>query len=332
MSANKIPSVTVVIVTWNSIKDIADCLKAVEKQTFLPKAVIVVDNNSSDGTPDLIERNFPEVKLIRNLKNEGFAKGNNIALSQCDTDWILLLNPDAFPSDNYIERLIEFTDGKEKIGSLTGKLLRIRNDDSDFDIIDSTGIEIFTSRRVRDRDAGMIDDGSRNKPERVFGACAAAGLYRMDMMRDISPDGQYFAECFFSYYEDADLAWRAWRRDWEAWFIPEAICRHRRGGSPVGSPFSRYLTHRNRLWLIARNEPLLRILRHLPALMLHELLMLLRIIRYPALIKAVMEALIGLPRAIKYRKSLPDTDPTPPPFVPGVGFGIPDVKEASRIQ
>jgi GT2 family glycosyltransferase len=330
MCADTTPSVTVVIVTWNSIRDIATCLKALTRQTLQAKTVIVVDNASSDGTPELIASDFPEVKLIRNQKNEGFARGNNIAISECETDWVLLLNPDAFPEDDYIETLIEFAVDKPRIGMLTGKLLRTRNDKYDFDIIDSTGIEIFTSRRVIDRGAGMIDDGSWDAPERVFGACAAAALYRIDMIRDVTPDDQVFAEQFFSYYEDADLAWRAWRRGWEAWYVPEAVCRHKRGGSPVGSPFSRYLTHRNRLWLVARNEPHYRILQHLPTFLAHELLMLLRIIRYPVLIKAVFEALIKLPEAIRYYKTLPDTDSTPPPFVPGTGFNLKNVRKAVK--
>ncbi|NQU05505.1 MAG: glycosyltransferase family 2 protein [Calditrichaeota bacterium] len=320
MNANTTPSVTAVIVTWNSIKDIASCLKALERQTHQADAVIVVDNNSSDGTPELIARDFNEVKLILRSKNEGFAKGNNIAISECDSDWVLLLNPDAFPEDNYIETLIEFAADKVRIGMLTGKLLRMDKNADGRNIIDSTGIEIFASRRVRDRGAGMIDDGSWDAPERVFGACAAAGLYRTKMIRDITPDDEIFAEQFFSYYEDADLAWRAWRRGWQAWYVPNAECRHRRGGSPVGSPFSRYLTHRNRLWLIARNEPFHRLLRHLPAVILHEILMLLRIIRYPILLKAVGEALLGLPIAIRYRKSLTDSNSEPPPFTPGTGF------------
>ncbi len=324
------PSVTVVIVTWNEYNNIPICLDSLSQQTYPIETIVVVDNNSSDGTPDLIAEKYPDVRLIRREINGGFPSGNNIGINATVSDWVLTLNADTRPENNYIELLIKFASERPRLGSLTGKLYREKRSEKGELVIDSTGIEIFRSRRVKDRTTGLVDNGLWNNEERVFGVCAAAALYKREMLNDISPDGEAMPSCFFMNLEDADLAWRAWRRDWEAWYVPQAVCWHQRGGSPLGSPILRRCNHRNRLWLIARNEPLGRILKNLPSLIIHESLMFLRMLRYPYLFKSLFQALAGLPAAIRYRKSLPDTTDKPPPFVSGSGFSLTDVGNAIK--
>lgn len=320
-------SVSAVVVTWNSKRDIEFCLKSLQAQTVELKKIIVIDNASQDGTPDLIRQNFPTVELEVGEKNEGFARGNNIGFAKSDTDWILTLNPDACISADFVSHLINVAESNPRIGMLGGKLLRVNKLDADLNgthiskIIDSTGIEIFKSRRVRDRGMGEVDNGQYDRDERVFGICAGAALYKREMLRDVAISGEIFPERFFAYYEDADLAWRAWRRGWEAWFIPKAVGWHRRGGSATGSKFSRELTHRNRLWMIARNEPLSRTLSNFPTIILHEALMFLRMLRYPYLFKACLEALGGWAGSVQERMKLPDTSSERPPFESGIGFG-----------
>ncbi len=331
MNSQQKTSIAAVVITYNSAVDITTCLNSLLSQTLSVDSVIVLDNASSDRTVDIVAEKYPEVKLIRRTVNEGFARGNNLAIAEIESDWLLTLNPDTELSENYLEKLVEFSMSNPRVGALMGKLIREIRSTSGKSIIDSTGIEIYYSRRVKDRSAGFEDDGSLRNPEKVFGVCAAAALYRREMLDDISPDGEIFAESFFSYYEDADIAWRAWRRGWEALFIPEAVCLHKRGGSPVTSRFSRELTHRNRLWLIARNEPLFSICKHPLSLFLHEILMILRMVRYPYLILTTAKALADLPHAIKYRKSLPSTNDVPPPFKPGIGFGRDDLGKAIKF-
>ncbi|NQT33772.1 glycosyltransferase family 2 protein [bacterium] len=330
MNSQQKPSVAAVVISYNSAADITTCLNSLLSQSFPVDSVIVLDNASCDHTADIVAEKCPGVKLIRRTDNEGFARGNNLAIAETRSDWILTLNPDTELTENYLEKLVEFAMSHPRVGALMGKLIRETGSTSGKSFIDSTGIEIYYSRRVKDRSAGFEDDGSWQNPEKVFGVCAAAALYCREMLNDISPDGEIFAESFFSYYEDADIAWRAWRRGWEAWFIPEAECLHKRGGSSVGSRFSRVRTHRNRLWLIARNEPLLSICKHPLSLLLHEILIILRMVRYPYLFLWTVKALAGLPRAIKYRKSLPSTNDVPPPFKPGTGFGRDDLKKALK--
>jgi GT2 family glycosyltransferase len=103
------PLATVVVVSYNGVDLVAPCLEALAAQD-LPKGrmqVWVVDNASSDGTRELIERDFPWVRLIANPRNDGFAGGNNVALRQVDTPYVALLNQDARPARDWLSRLIE---------------------------------------------------------------------------------------------------------------------------------------------------------------------------------------------------------------------------------
>ncbi len=311
--------VSAVVVTWNSSKDIARCLDSLFSQTHDICKVVVVDNASSDGTPDLVASRFPQVLLERRNENEGFARGNNLGIAKLSADWVLTLNPDARLAPDWVDKLLHYSDERPRIGALGGKLYK----DGGYlqeKTIDSVGIEIFRRRRVLFWGMGESDREEWNNPQRVFGVCAAAALYRMDMLNDVKIRGEIFPERFFNYYEDADLAWRAWRRGWESWVVPEAIGWHMRGGSPVGARFSRYMTHRNRLWMIARNETFLDTMTGVPQVLIHEFLMFLRMIRYPYLFKAALESLSGLGSAISDRKRLTTTHHTPPPFKKGIGF------------
>ncbi len=328
MNRSNNPTVAVVVVTWNSSRDIAACLDSLLAQSYPIDSIVVVDNASTDGTPDLVAQRYPSVILDRRHANEGFARGNNLGIAATASDWILTLNPDARLEPDYVKLLLEYAADRSRIGMLAGKLLREVAAEGQGEIIDTTGIEIFLSRRVRDRGAGEPARGRWGVPERIFGACACAALYNRELLDDVAVNGEIFPESFFSYYEDADLAWRAWRRGWEAWFVPGALGWHRRGGSPVGNRFSRYMTHRNRLWLIARNEPLRRTLTAAPELLIHEALMALRVVRYPYLLKAVREALQGLPAARRARLRLTETNRAPPPFQPGTGFGRRSIQQA----
>jgi len=321
-------TVSAIVVTWNSQNDIIACLNSLQRQTYPLKEITLVDNCSHDGTIKIIQECFPDVFIEARIWNEGFAQANNIGIGQTDSEWVLTLNPDVKLAANWVETLLGFAEGKDKIGALGGLLWRW--DDKESGIIDSTGIEIFTSRRVRDRHFGAPREAAPGQPEQVFGICAAAALYRREMLEDIAIQKQYFPKRFFCYYEDADLAWRAWRRGWEAWTVPAAQGWHRRGASPNAGHFSRYLTQRNRAWLIIRNDNIDSLLRDAPYIFMHELIMALRILRYPTLAKAVLEAVAGIGEAFKERRELIAINLKAPPFRKGIGFSRKDWQDVRK--
>lgn len=97
---------TLIVVNWNSGPLLDRCLAAVARQTLAPREIVVVDNDSQDGSADGLERRFPSVRVLRPGRNLGFAAANNLAAAEVrESDWLALLNPDAFPEPRWLERL-----------------------------------------------------------------------------------------------------------------------------------------------------------------------------------------------------------------------------------
>src|SRR5947209_5856907 len=214
MSSNDFVSVT--IVTYNSGRFIKRCLESVLAQKYSDKEIIVIDNASSDGTVDILEQFEDRCKIVYNDENIGFAAAQNQAIESSRGDWVFTLNPDMLLLPNFIQHLVEAGQMNPRIGTVCGKLLAIlaNFDLPDKPLVDSTGIYFTPMLRHLDRGSQEIDNGHYLKHEYVFGATAAAALYRREMIDNISLDGEFFDSDFFVYREDADVAWRAQLMGW----------------------------------------------------------------------------------------------------------------------
>jgi GT2 family glycosyltransferase len=230
--------VSVTIVTHNSGQFLDRCLNAVFQQEYQPVEVIVVDNASQDGSQALLAKYGNRVCLIANARNAGFAAAQNQAIAASSGQWILTLNPDVLLRPGFVQRLVEAGKLDGRAGAVCGKLCRIGRD---FIIprelrIDSTGIYFTPSLRHFDRGWNEPDDGRFSAAEYVFGACAAAALYRREMIADVSLDGSFFDPDFFIYREDADVAWRSQLLGWHCIYTPEAFAYHVRSVVPGSRP------------------------------------------------------------------------------------------------
>jgi GT2 family glycosyltransferase len=203
--------VSVTVVTHNSNRFIGRCLDAVFRQEYESLEVIVVDNASQDDSRAALAGYKDRIRLIENDRNTGFAAGQNQAIAASSGQWALTLNPDVLLQPGFLTRLVEAGNLDARVGAVCGKLLRIG---CDFTIpsasrIDSTGIYFTPGMRHFDRGWDEPDDGRFSHAEYVFGACAAAALYRREMIADVSLDDGFFDPDFFTYREDADVAWRS---------------------------------------------------------------------------------------------------------------------------
>jgi GT2 family glycosyltransferase len=226
MSHNDFVSVT--IVTYNSGRFIKTCLESVLEQRYRNKEVIVIDNASTDGTIDILEQFEDRCRIIYNEENAGFAAAQNQAIGLAGGDWVLTLNPDVLLLPNFIQSLVDAGSFDKNIGTVCGKLLTMS---ATFEIpakpvVDSTGIYFNPMLRHLDRGSQEVDNGHYLQYEFVFGATAAAALYRREMIADISLDGEFFDSDFFVYREDADVAWRAQLLGWKCIYVPYARGYH----------------------------------------------------------------------------------------------------------
>jgi len=232
MAYNDLLSVT--IVTYNSGRFIKRCLESVLEQKYPNLEVVVIDNASTDGTVDILEQFQDRCRVYYNDENVGFAAAQNQAIGVTNGEWILTLNPDVLLLKNFIQALVDAAQLDPKVGTVCGKLLTIR---ASFDLpekqlVDSTGIYFTPMLRHLDRGSQEVDNGHYLNVEYVFGATAAAALYRRTMIEDIAIQGEFFDPDFFVYREDADVAWRAQLMGWRCIYTPMARGYHVRNVLP----------------------------------------------------------------------------------------------------
>ena len=227
-------SVCVTIVTHNSRQYIDACLQSAFAQTFRPRKIVVVDNASTDGTQEILAKYACRIEAIRNRRNVGFAAAQNQAIAATVSRWALVLNPDAALRPDFIDELVEYAQMDPRIGTVCGRLLSCDRDLRPLDppLLDSTGIYFTPAMRHFDRGWHEPDDGRYGEVEYVFGASAAAAMYRVAFLRDVAIDGEALDEDFFAYREDADLAWRGQLRGWRAMCEPRAVGYHVRRVTP----------------------------------------------------------------------------------------------------
>jgi GT2 family glycosyltransferase len=226
--------VCVAIVTFNSERYIRRCLEGVLEQEGVDTEIVVVDNASSDGTRSILRRFKNRIRTIYNDRNLGYAAAQNQAIRAGTADWVLTLNPDVLLLPDFLRTLWEAGEADPSAGTVCGKLLSIGAGFRPLDDqrLDSTGIYFTPNMRHFDRGWHEPDSPQFDTAEYVFGASAAAALYRREMVEDVSIEGDFFDPDFFCYREDADVAWRALLQGWNCIYTPAAVSYHVRSVVP----------------------------------------------------------------------------------------------------
>lgn len=244
-------TVAVVIVTWNSAKLIRKVLEALEQQTFKPNRVLVVDNASDDQIETVsIVKSFPSVEWMALSANLGFAAANNLAFQRCtDSDFIALLNPDAFPTPEWLEKLVTAASNNPQFASFASRLLCHDKPE----LLDGAGDKMNLFGKPRRRGHKIAAKTAYLDFEPIFCPSAAAAMYRNNALTKVGG----FDEDFFCYMEDVDLGFRLLLAGYSAAYVPDAIAYHVGSATTGGqhSDFSVYHGHRNLIWTFVKNMP-----------------------------------------------------------------------------
>ena len=256
-----------IVVSWNGAHLLPDCLRALlAQETGARVHPVVVDNGSTDGTSELLRRDFPAVEHLRLDTNLGYGRANNQALRRAldaGADFVALINNDVELQPGWLERLLEAARAQPQAGLLTGTLL-FRDEPA----VNSTGLVIDGLGRAMDRDFRVPVRELVREDGPVAGVSGGAALLRASMLREIG----LFDPAYFAYYEDAELSLRAARRGFGSWYVREATARHRFSATfGRGTPQQRYLLGRGHLRTVALHQPLYKVAALVPLTVAYRL-------------------------------------------------------------
>lgn len=310
-------------------------MASLREQTFRDFSVLVIDNASSDGAIDFLRTHYPEVVVLRNFNNLGFAGAHNQGIRYALANWrhgspderyVLVTNPDIILTPHFLRELIREADAMRDVAAFGGKLLKVtRTGEGPLEetvtssVLDTTGIRITRSRRTADRGAGEEDRGQYDDARDVFGISGALALYRARALEAVQIGEEYFDEHFFAYKEDADLAWRLQLAGFGARYVPEALAYHFRtaaGREVAGfleqlrnrrtkSRLVNFYSYRNHLWMLVKNERVENFVRHVPWIGAYELAKFFSILFFePATLRASFAFWRELPQMLVKRRAV----------------------------
>jgi len=239
----------VVMPNWNGGAELLSAVQSLAEQSLTPH-IIIVDNASIDGSTEQAIARFPDVELIRNTKNMGYAGGVNPGFQRAielGADYAAPFNDDAVADKRWLKQLVEYLDANPKVAAANCKVIT-----SDKERLDSTG-DYYTNwglpypRGRREYDLRKYDNDTT-----IFAASGAASLYRVKALQAVG----LLDEDFFAYYEDVDLSFRLQLGGWKIAFVPGSIVYHHIGmTSSRIKGFTTYQTMKNLPLLWYKNVP-----------------------------------------------------------------------------
>lgn len=240
------PRVSVIIPNWNGARYLTTCLDSLRRQTYTDFETIVVDNASQDESVALMERDYPEVRLIRLNENRGLTGGVNAGIREARGDILVLFNNDTEADENWLRELVAALDAHPEAGMAATKMMLFDRRD----VIHSAGDYYRTDGIPGNRGVWEEDSGQYDGDIWVFGPCGGAAAYRRSLLDEIG----LFDEDLFMYCEDVDMAWRAQLAGHRCVFAPRAVIYHRLSATGGGKIASFY-TGRNTIYVIAKDYP-----------------------------------------------------------------------------
>jgi GT2 family glycosyltransferase len=246
------PRITVIVVNWHRRDLLRACLDSLARQTHPDFEVVVVDNGSTDGSPQLVQEmasSFPvSLKLIANTENRGFCAANNQGFAASRAELLALLNNDAEADPGWLAALEAVIRKSDDVGMAASKILVWEDPRR----IDKVGHLIYPDGQNRGRGAGQLDQGQFDRVEETLWPDGCAAMYRRAMLDEIGG----FDEEFFAYADDAELGLRGRIAGWTCWYAPGAVVRHHRGATlGLGSARRLTLIERNRVLLAVKLFP-----------------------------------------------------------------------------
>lgn len=249
---------SIVIPSWNGTQLLPACLDSLRVQSHRDFEVLVVDNASTDSTPALVQREYPDVRLLCLPTNRGYTGAVNHGIGAARGEWIVVLNQDIVADPHWLEEIDRAAEAHPEAGAIACKIMLFDRRDHIHSAGDNYRCDgIPVNRGVWERDQGQYDDQTE-----VFGACGGAAAYRRQGLDQVG----WLDEDLFMYCEDVDLAWRQQLAGWRTIFAPRAVAYHHLSASGGGVTAS-YYTGRNTIYVLVKNMPSELLRKYAPAIL-----------------------------------------------------------------
>ena len=250
------PLVSIIIVNWNGKEYLTDCLNSLQNISYPNYEIILVDNASTDEYVEYVKDNFPEILIIKNKKNLGYAEANNKGVHKANGEYILFLNNDTTVKSDFITELVKVMESDPGIGVCQSKILLMDNPKR----LDCVGAYLTLSGFLYHLGWGKLDD--YNKVIEVFSSKGACMLSKREVLDKVG----LFDEDFFAYFEETDLCWRVWLAGYKILFVPSSIIYHKVGAtsSRMPSSFIQFHSFKNRICSLIKNLETINLLKILP--------------------------------------------------------------------
>lgn len=255
-SIKYILKVAIVILNWNGKKLLEQFLPAMMNRTNNDAKIYVADNASSDSSINFLKTNYPEIKIIQNASNGGYAKGYNDALKNIDADIYALVNSDIEVTDNWVQPVVKEFLNDENTAIIQPKILDYKNKKK-FEYAGAAGgyIDLLGYPYCRGRIFSTLENDTEqyNDTAEIFWASGACFFIRSKVYHQLGG----FDEDYFAHQEEIDLCWRTQNEGYKIKYVGKSIVYHI-GGATLNeaSPIKTFLNFRNSLFTILKNVPL----------------------------------------------------------------------------
>jgi GT2 family glycosyltransferase len=215
------PHVSIIILNWNNASDTLRCLASVVASDYAPYEAIVVDNASQDDSVVVIRERYPQVKILRNVENLGYADGNNVGIAYAldhGADYALVLNDDTVVAPDMLSALVRAAEADPRAGMLGPKVYSLEEPQ----VLLTTGAELAAGSEIINPAMGTTDRGQWDKQAEVGYLWGCAVLARRQVIQKVG----MLDPRFFAYQEDIDWCYRIRAAGYKCLFVPEAHCWH----------------------------------------------------------------------------------------------------------
>lgn len=240
--------ISIIVVNYNGLGFLGSFFKSVYAQTYKNFEVIMVDNNSSDGSVEFTRKNFPQVKIIENKENSGYAGGNNLGLKESQGEYIAITNNDITLEKDLLEKLIGAYSEIPNLGAVQ-PMFKLMYDKGNLDACGS-----FWTNTGLNYHYGIYKDSSLPIYNKNFPVYSLKGVFMLIPRHIIDKIG-LFDEDFWCYFEETDFCHRVWLAGYECWYYPKSFLYHHLGGTSTKKPSSmvQYHSFKNRLCSYLKN-------------------------------------------------------------------------------